>query len=513
VHLAEIVATSAALTETRSRRRKIEALAACLGRLTPDETAIGVAFLAGEPRQARLEVGYRTLATVDPEPAAAASLTLADVDAALATLAGEGGPGSRGRRLAILEDLLGRATADEQRFVRGLIVGELRQGALAGLMAQAIAAAFGVEERAVRRAVMLQADLGAVAAAARDGGAEALASFRLQLFRPVQPMLAQTAATLDDAVAGLEQPVVETKLDGARVQVHRDGDEVRCYTRGLRDVTGQLSRVADVVAALPARRLVLDGEVLAVRADGRPEAFQESMRQLGTERAITEVAAARTLTPFFFDCLHRDGRDLLDEPLAERRRVLVDVVPAAHRTEGTVAGDRDAAQQVVADALAAGHEGVMVKDATAAYEAGRRGAAWRKLKPVHTLDLVVLGVEWGSGRRRGWLSNLHLGARDDATGDVVMLGKTFKGLTDELLEWQTRELLAREIGRDGHIVWVRPELVVEIAIDGVVRSPRYPAGMALRFARVRRYREDKTADEADTVDTVRAIHEGRLLPA
>jgi DNA ligase 1 len=493
MRLAELVAAAREVAGTRSRRRKIALLADVLRRLGTDEIEVGAGFLAGQPRQARLGIGWRTASAVDPPRAAEPSLTLADVDEALQTIADAAGTGSRAVRTGTLEGLLARATADEQAFLRGLVLGELRQGALAGILAQAIAAAWGLDERSVRRAAMLAGDLGAVAQAAARGGEEALGGFRLELLRPVQPMLAQTAATLGDALTGAAV-LVERKLDGARIQVHRVGDQVRVFTRSLRDVTGEHPAVVAVARTLPAERFVLDGEALALRPDGRPAAFQDTMRR------------ALDVTPFFFDVLHFDGEDVLDTPLAARREALERLVPAPHRIPGVVTAERDEAEAVLAEALADGHEGVMVKDLDAPYEAGRRGAAWRKVKPAHTLDLVVLAVEWGSGRRRGWLSNLHLGAR--AEDGFVMLGKTFKGLTDELLDWQTRELLAREVRREGHIVHVRPELVVEIAFDGVQTSPRYAGGLALRFARVKRYRTDKAPEEADTIATVRALHAG-----
>jgi DNA ligase 1 len=493
VRLIELVTATDAVAATPSRREKIALLADVLRRMGPGMAALGAGYLAGQPRQARVGVGWRTLQAIAPTPAATPTLTLAAVDAALQRVADATGTGSQAVRRAALEDLLADASEGEQGFLRALILGELRQGALAGLVGQAIAAAWDLDERLVRRAAMLAGDLGAVAEAAATGGPAALAAFRLELFRPLQPMLAQTAATLTDALTG--RPVlVERKLDGARVQVHRAGAEVRVYTRSLRDVTAEHDAVVAVAGALAAERVVLDGEVLALRPDGRPAAFQDSMRR------------GAALQPFFFDILHADGADLLDAPLDERRRALAALVPDEHRVPGTVSAARDDAEAVLADALAAGHEGVMVKDLDASYEAGRRGAAWRKVKPAHTLDLVVLAVEWGSGRRRGWLSNLHLGARD-ADG-FVMLGKTFKGLTDELLAWQTGALLAREIRREGHIVHVRPELVVEVAFDGVQASSRYPGGVALRFARVKRYRPDKTPAEADTLATVRALHAG-----
>ena len=509
--LADLVAASAAIAATRSRLRKIEALAGCLARMDPDEIRIGASYLAGAPRQPRLDVGWATLRAVDVPPAETATLTLHDVDRALDGLVGISGPGSKATRLARLGELFRAATEPEQRFLRGLLLGELRQGALAGIAAQGIARAYGVDEAAVRRALMLNADLGEVAAAAATGGAEALARFTLQLFRPLGPMLASTASSVAEALeAAGGTAAVEHKLDGARVQVHRVGDEVRVFTRNLRDVTARSPEVVAVVAALPVARIVLDGEVLALRPDGRPHAFQDTMARFGSEDAQRAAARAGAivLTPFFFDVLHLDGEDLVDAPYRDRVAALDRVVPASNRVLRVVVDDPEAGDEVFAGALAAGHEGVVVKTLDTPYEAGRRGAAWRKVKPAHTLDLVVLAAEWGSGRRRGWLSNLHLGARDPE-GGFVMLGKTFKGLTDQTLTWQTEQLLARETARDGIVVHVRPELVVEVAFDGVQTSTRYPGGVALRFARVKRYRPDKSPAEADTIDTVRAIAAGR----
>jgi len=501
VRLAQLVATSAAVAATRSRTAKTAAIAALL---TGADTDLGLAarYLAGQTRQERIDVGWALLGEIDVAPAAVGGLELHTVDGVLQELSETAGPGSRARRRALLQDLFAAATADEQRFLRALVLGELRQGALAGLMAQGIAAATGRTESAVRWALLLGGDLGEVAEAARD---DTLDAFRLTPFRPLQPMLAGTAADVEAAVGGAggagRRVRVEWKLDGTRIQVHRRGDEVRVYSRILRDVTARSRAVVEVVAALDVTSVVLDGELLVVDESGRPVAFQDTMRGLG-DRAGSGGARPE---PFLFDCLHRDGVDLLDEPLARRREALVATVPERHVMPGADVDDVAAAQAVWVDALAHGHEGVVVKDLDSAYEAGRRGGAWRKVKPVRTLDLVVLAVEWGSGRRRGWLSNLHLGARDPATGGFVMLGKTFKGMTDELLAWQTARFLALETGRDGHVVHVRPEQVVEIAVDGVQRSTRYPGGLALRFARVLRYRDDKTPADADTLDTVRAL--------
>ena len=500
---ADLVAASVAVAATRSRKQKVAALAGCLRSMAQDEVVVGAAYLAGLTRQERLDVGWALLREVQAPPAEVAALTVADVDRALQSLTEVGGTGSRAARRAILERLLSAATADEQRFLRGLALGDLRQGALAGIVAQAIAQAWDVPDAAVRRALLLHADLGAVAAAAQGGGSAALSAFRLTLFRPLAPMLASTAADVDEALGDQAAAMVEHKLDGARVQVHRDGGDVAVYTRNLRDITPRVPDVVAVARALPLDSVVLDGEVLTLRPDGRPQAFADTMSRFGSDDAEA-LAAAAALQPYFFDVLHLDGQDLLDEPLAVRAPALRDRVPAPDVVPGTTVTGAEQAATVLSEALAAGHEGVMVKALDSPYEAGRRGASWRKVKPVHTLDLVVLAVEWGSGRRQGWLSNLHLGARDPA-GGFVMLGKTFKGMTDAMLQWQTERFLALEVSRSRHVVHVRPEQVVEIAFDGVQRSSRYPGGVALRFARVKRYRDDKPADQADTIEAVRSF--------
>jgi DNA ligase-1 len=391
-----------------------------------------------------------------------------------------------------LTALLSRATVSEQAFLRSLILGDLRQGALTAVVGDAVAKAAGVPVAAVRRALMLRGDLGAVASAALGEGESALAAFRLEVGRPIAPMLASTAPDVEAALAKTGPAAVEWKLDGARIQVHRNGDEVRIFTRTLDEVTARLPEVVEAALALPARSFVLDGEAIALREDGRPHPFQVTGSRFASRSGHTVL-----LTPMFFDLLHLDGQDLLDRPGSERAAALSALVPAPWRVPR-------GGPELLEAALAQGHEGVVVKALDAPYEAGRRGAAWVKVKPVHTLDLVVLGVEWGSGRRRGKLSNLHLGARGH-DGGFVMLGKTFKGLTDAMLEWQTEKLLELEKRREGHIVFVRPELVVEIAFDGVQTSPRYPGGVALRFARVLRYREDKPAAEADTLESVLAL--------
>jgi DNA ligase-1 len=513
VRFARLVAVSHTVAATRRRTQKVAALAAALRALEERELEAGVAFLSGEPRQDRLDLGPAAVHAVRPSPADEPTLEVVDVDAALQAIADvQAGSGSRSRRLALLEQLFARATEAEQDHLRGLVLRELRQGALAGLLTQAIAAAAEVDEAAVRRAAMLSGDLRRTARVALREGEPALRAFRLRLGVPLQPMLAQTATTVAEVLDDLGEVVVEAKLDGARVQVHRDGDAVAVFTRNLHEIAHRVPEVVAAARSLPVRTVVLDGEALALDADGRPLAFQDTMRRFGRERD-TEVADTHLpVTVRFFDVLHLDGDDVLDRPLRERLAALAAAVPPRLRVDQRTTDDPDEARSFLLATLRAGHEGVMLKDLDAPYEAGRRGAAWRKVKPVHTLDLVVLAAEWGSGRRRGWLSNLHLGCRDDAGDGFVMLGKTFKGLTDETLTWQTGELLARETRRDGHVVHVRPELVVEVALDGLVRSPRYPGGLAMRFARVRRYRPDKRPEDADTLATVRALHAGERPP-
>jgi DNA ligase-1 len=502
--LEDIVATSAAVRSTRSRLRKIEHLATLLRHLEPDEVAIAAAYLAGEPRQQKLGVGYASVHGVDVAPAATASLTLAAVDATLDRIAAESGPGSARRRQAELDALFAAATKAEQEYLRGMILRNLRQGASEGIMIEALASAIGAPAPDVRRAVMMAGSLIDVAAASLRDGPGALATFRLRLFTPILPMLAQSAPDVAAAVDKTGPASVEAKLDGARIQVHRAGDRIGVYTRNLRNVTESLPEVAAAVRSLPATAFILDGESLALRSDGTPLPFQDSMSEFGTESATSSEVRLR---PFFFDILHLDGEDLVDQPAHVRWAKLESAVPLDMRVDRVVAEDSAAAEAMFRRTLEAGHEGVVVKALASSYEAGRRGAAWIKVKPAHTLDLVVIAIEWGSGRRRGWLSNLHLGARDPSTGGFVMLGKTFKGMTDSVLQWQTERFLELETHREGHVVYVRPEQVVEIAFDGVQRSSRYPGGVALRFARVKAYREDKSPAEADTIDTVRAILE------
>jgi len=503
VLLSAVVETSRAVAATRSRTTKIEALAARLQACAPDEIATVVHLLTGEPRQGRIGLGWATLAAARKAaaPADEPSVTVAELDGVLDHIEATTGPGSAAARRHVLGELFARATPAEVDFVVRLLTGELRQGALAGLMADAIARAAQVPATGVRRAAMLSGDLADVARRALTEGLAALTEIGLEVLRPVQPMLAATATSVADALAATGRASVEWKLDGARIQVHRVGREVRAFTRNLNDVTARVPEVVEVVRAFPAHTFVLDGEAIGLTEAALPHRFQDTMSRFGTDDATSHTM---TLAPFFFDVLHLDGDDLLDRSLAERAAILAPLV-GRWRVPAIETDDLHEAEAFLADALATGHEGVMVKALDARYEAGRRGAAWRKVKPVRTLDLVVLAAEWGHGRRRGWLSNLHLGARDPQTGEFVMVGKTFKGLTDQLLTWQTEQLQDIATERDDYTVYVRPELVVEIALDGVQVSTRYAGGVALRFARVRAYRPDKAAADADTIDAVRAL--------
>ena len=502
--LSDVVAVSAAVAATRSRKAKVAAIADLLARARQDDdTSLEtvVAYVAGALRQRRTGLGYRGLSALPP-PAEAPTLTVSGVDAAFEALAALSGPGSQAARAEAVRALFGAATADEQPWLRGLATGEVRQGASDALVQEAVAVVAEVPVAAVRRAAMLAGSTLPVVRPAFEGGLEALDAIGLEVGRPVLPMLASSARTVAEALEKIGGEVaLDTKLDGIRIQVHRTGDDVLVVTRSLDDITDRLPEVVALALSLSADTFVLDGEALALGPDGRPRPFQETASRTA-QHADSDVA----VTPYFFDVLHLDGRDLLDVPGHERTAVLEALVPAEHRVARLVTAEPEAAEAFAAAAVDAGHEGVVVKDLAAPYAAGRRGAAWVKVKPVHTLDLVVLAVEWGSGRRTGLLSNLHLGARDpDRPGEFVMLGKTFKGMTDEMLAWQTERFQQLETSRTDWVVTVRPEQVVEVAIDGVQRSTRYPGGVALRFARVVRYRDDKRPDEADTIDTVQAF--------
>jgi len=496
VLFADLATTSEAVRETRSRKRKAELLGAALRELGPGEIEPGVAFLSGELRQRRTGVGWATLRDV-ASPAGQPSLSVDEVDQAFERISALAGPGSQGARREAVAALFARATPAEQAFLRGLIAGDLRQGALAGVMSDAVAAATGIARAALDRAAMLRGDARVVAEVALREGEAGLGRFRLEVGRPVGPMLAAPSASLDEALERVGEGAVDWKLDGARVQVHREGNDVAVFSRSLDDLTARLPEVVVATLSLPARSVVLDGEAIALRADGRPEPFQVTGSRI--------ASGAPGVVPVLFDVLHLDGEDLLDAPLARRAEALAGAVAEDLRVPRRITADAAEAQEHFDAALAAGHEGVVVKALDAPYAAGRRGAGWLKVKPRHTLDLVVLAAEWGHGRRKGWLSNLHLGARAVDGEGFVMLGKTFKGLTDAMLAWQTERLQALALSQRGITVFVRPELVVEIAFDGVQTSPRYPGGVALRFARVLRYREDKTAAEADDLAAVLAL--------
>jgi DNA ligase 1 len=504
--LANIVATSRQVGATSARTGKVKLLAECLRPLAAGELEIGVLYLSGELPQGRIGIGPATVRASVQAAADAPSLELLEVDRLLDELADLRGSGSTARRAAAMRALFGRATHDEQEFLLRLLVGELRQGALAGVMVDALSQVLGVPLAEVRRAAMYQGNLGLLARAGIEGGTDGLRRFQLEVMSPIAPMLAQTAEDVDEALERLAGEVAfEWKMDGARIQVHKRGDEVRIFTRNLNDVTAAIPEIAEAARALPARELVLDGEAIAFGPNHRPHAFQITMRRFGRKLDVESLRQELPMRAYYFDCLRRDEASLAEHPAHERFAALAEVVPAAQVIPRLVTRDRAAAAAFYDAAIAAGHEGLMAKTLDAPYEAGNRDARWLKIKRSHTLDLVVLAAEWGHGRRQGKLSNLHLGALDGATGHYVMLGKTFKGLTDVTLEWQTREFLARECGRDAGTVFVRPEIVVEIAFSDLQASPRYPGGLALRLARVKRYRSDKKAEEADTMDTVRRI--------
>ena len=505
---ATLVGTSQRIAASAARSAKISALADFLRTLPAAEIEVAAHYLAGEIPQGRIGVGYATLqAAAAGEPAGSATLPILEVDRRLAALAATRGAGSAAQRAQLLRELFALATAAEQSFLLRLLVGELRQGALGGLMVEAIAAAAQLPVAQVRRAAMYAPALGTVARVALLEGGVALGRFQLELFAPVAPMLAQTAADVGAALAQLPGALAfEWKLDGARIQVHKQGSEVRVYSRALNEVTGAVPEVVELARSLAAHTLVLDGEAIAVDASGRPHPFQITMRRFGRKLNVEATRTALPLRAFFFDCLRNGAQSLTELPTRERYRALAAAVAAPSLVPRLVTDQPESARAFYAAALAAGHEGLMAKSLEAPYEAGSRGAGWLKIKHAHTLDLVVLAAEWGHGRRTGKLSNLHLGAREPATGEYVMLGKTFKGLTDAMLEWQTQRFLELESHRDHGTVYLRPELVVEVAFSDLQASSRYPGGLALRLARVKRYREDKRAQEADTMDTVRAIH-------
>jgi DNA ligase-1 len=502
--LANVVETSRRVADTTKRLQKIELLASLLRQLSPQEIEIVVLFLSGQTRQGRIGIGYAAVRDSRNSPAANPSLEILDVDAILDSITATAGSGSQRRRLELLQAMFSRATEAEQQFLTGLLMGELRQGALEGIMAEAVAKASGLAPERVRRAAMMAGDIARVARAALEQGESGLVQYDVQLFRPIQPMLAQSADDVPEALAGIGEAALEYKMDGARVQVHKSGDDVVVYSRSLKDVTLAVPEVVEATRALPARDLILDGEVISLLPGGRPRPFQITMRRFGRKLDVERMRQELPMTPFWFDLLYLNGGALLDEPQFKRFAALSEL-SREHLIPHTVTNDAQAADEFLKQALERGHEGIMAKAIDAKYAAGARGQSWVKVKRARTLDLVILAAEWGNGRRKGWLSNLHLGARDTQKGGFAMLGKTFKGLTDEMLAWQTQELLRVEIGRDTYTVHVKPELVVEIAFNEIQVSPRYVSGLALRFARVKRYRTDKTAAEADTFETVQRL--------
>jgi DNA ligase-1 len=506
---ARLVDLVARVRATSKKGEKVALIGDFLRQTQGLETELAALYLTGTLRQGRIGVGWRTLEPAMPSgPAVGEPLTLARVDETLSAVAAETGPGSTERRLRMLRALLGAADEPGRRLLVELLMGEVRQGALQGLVIEAIAKAAGLSAPDVRRAAMFSPGIGELARRALEEGAAGIGRFSLTLLHPVAPMLASPAGDAEEALGRLGEAAFEYKVDGARLQVHRAGDEVRVYTRHLQDVTARVPEVVEWARALPVKEAVLEGEALALRPDSRPRPFQETMRRLGRSKGIEAARAAMPLTSFFFDLLYLEGEGpLVSRPYAERVERLQRLVEPASLLPRVVTADPEEAERFFDQSVAAGHEGLMAKSLSAPYAAGQRGFHWLKLKPAHTLDLVILAVEWGSGRRQGWLSNLHLGARDAESGRFVMLGKTFKGLTDEMLRWQTERLLSLETARDSYTVYVRPELVAEIAFSDVQESPRYPAGLALRFARVKRHRQEKPAAEADTLQTVRQIHE------
>ncbi|HJS44602.1 MAG TPA: ATP-dependent DNA ligase [Gemmatimonadales bacterium] len=485
--LHSLVETSTQVAATSGRLAKITLLADLLKQASPDEVEIVIAYLSGRIRQPKVGVGWATLQEAKCQAAKESTIEIHEVDATLESIGKQAGKGSASAKAKLLGDLFSRSTPPEQDFLFRLLTGELRQGALEGIMVEALAKARDLPANDVRRAMMLAGNLGAVA----KGD---LSSFRVELFRPIKPMLSKTATDVEEALAELGPASFEYKLDGIRIQVHKKASAVRIYSRTLNDITGELPSVVDISRIVEMNEVILDGEAIVLGAENRPVRFQETMKGLGGG------------IPFFFDILYLNGTSLLDQPYSTRAKILAEHVPESQRPPRLVTADAKQAQDFFDAAIAAGQEGLMAKGLESNYEAGRRGGAWFKIKRANTLDLVVLGAEWGHGRRHGKLSNLHLGARDPANGGFVMLGKTFKGMTDELLEWQTRRLQELETRREGIVVYVRPELVVEIAFNGLQDSPHYPGGLALRFARVIRYRDDKSPEDADTIETVRKLH-------
>lgn len=503
--LARVVETSERVAATSKRLEKVEHLAGLLRQTPPDEVETVAAFLSGVVRQARLGIGYATLRDSTCQPAEAASLQVPEVDRTLLAISEISGARADSRRRQLLSGLYARATRDEQRFLTKLLLGEVRQGALEGVMLDALSKAAGVETERLRRAAMMAGGVVRIAEPLLRSGPAALDRYGVALFTPVEPMLAQTAESPADALAALGRASFEFKLDGARIQVHRSGSDVRVFSRRLNEVTQAVPEVVEAALALPIREAILDGEVISFTPEGRPQPFQVTARRFGRKLDLERLRTELPLTPVWFDLIYADGSSLIDEPQHRRFGALKELARAEHLVPNLTAEAPDQAEDFFFEALRRGHEGVMAKAVESAYAAGARGQSWLKIKKAHTLDLVVLAAEWGNGRREGWLSNLHLGARDTERGGFAMLGKTFKGMTDDMLRWQTQHFLSIETGRDAYTVFVRPSLVVEIAFNDIQVSPRYERGLALRFARVKRYRTDKTAEEADTLENVRRI--------
>lgn len=502
---AHLVRASFAVANTTKRLEKADFLTALLRQLHPEEIEVAVAYLSGAIRQPRIGIGHATLRDAKTSPAEHPTLEILEIDRTLTEIAAVKGAGAERRRRKLLQTLFARATAEEQQFLIRLLSGELRQGALEGVMLDALARASGIRLERIRRAAMMAGGVAPIARAVLEKGESGLEQFDIQLFRPVQPMLAQTAEDTNEALEELGEAAFEYKFDGARVQAHKSGDQVAIFSRGSNDVSTAIPEIVEAVRVLPARDLILDGEVLSLGPEGRPRPFQVSMRRFGRKLDIDSLLTELPMTPFWFDLLYLDGTPLIDEPQARRFSELSKITPAEALVPNLATSDRDRAEDFLHQALAQGHEGLMAKSRTAEYAAGARGQSWLKIKRPRTLDLVILAAEWGNGRRQGWLSNLHLGARDTDKGGFAMLGKTFKGLTDEMLAWQTQELLKLEIARDSYTVYVEPKLVVEIAFNEIQVSSRYQSGLALRFARVKRYRPDKSANDADTFETVQKL--------
>jgi DNA ligase-1 len=503
----DLAAVSAQVAAASSRLKKVALVSAYLRRLADNELRIALPFLCGELTQGKIGLGGAAVrqalsAAESSTQAEFTPLSLAEVDAQFDAIARLSGKGVNANRIDGLTRLFRQTSKQARYFLVRLVLGEMRQGAQEGILISALAEAMGLPVEAVHRATMFTGNLPKVAAVARAAGETGVRGISMELFRPVQPMLAQPADDVNDAMKALGEVVLEYKLDGVRVQVHKQGETVRIYTRHLNEVTDKVPELLGQVRRLPVEQMVLDGEILALRADGRPHPFQTTMTRFGRTQGIEAMQDSLPLSAWFFDCLLLDEQLLIDLPTSERYQVLAENLPGESLVPRLVTSDRQQAEHFFAAALAAGHEGIMAKALNAAYMAGSRGQSWLKIKRTHTLDLVILAAEWGSGRRRGWLSNLHLGARNPANGQFVMVGKTFKGLTDEMLTWQTARLLALQTARDDGTVYVKPALVVEITFNEVQQSPHYEGGFALRFARVKRYRDDKTPDQADTSDTI-----------